>query len=91
MDSISLKIGHVPNYATVTIGDLVLHFSYETVIGFSTGDTVGTIARENVWGPTTGKHLNRIQPDKSRRLSSADFEAALTRVLAARGLKGSGV
>lgn len=86
MRSISLKIGHTPNYATVTIGDLILHFSYETVIGFSTDDT-DTIARENVWGSTTGKHLNRIQPDKSRRLSSDDFEAALARVLADRGLK----
>lgn len=78
--NVALSIGHTANYATVTVGNLTLHFSYETVIGMQ-WKSGPVIARENDWGPTTGKHLNRIQPDKSKRLPSAEFESVLAGVL----------
>lgn len=52
------------------------YFSYETCIAFRTPD-YGLIIRENDWGPTTGKHLNYIDPDKSIRISGEDFETML--------------
>ena len=66
------------NYSVVTVNDLTLHFSYSTVIGFHHPST-GTIASENVWGPTTGKHLNYFA-DKSQRLPRDEFLVALSRI-----------
>mgnify|MGYP003659818456 FL=1 len=52
------------------------YFSYETLIAFR-GDE-GLIIRENVWGNTTGKHLNWIDDDKSIRVNKEVFEAKLS-------------
>ena len=79
MRNISLEIGHTPNYATVTVGPITLHYSYQTVIAFNTGN--GLVVRENDWGPTTGKHLNRVdgggKAAKARRIPGETFEAQL--------------
>lgn len=49
---------HHNNKATeVYVGPYTLLFSYETLVGI-TIPSIGRIRRENVWGPTTGKHLN---------------------------------
>ena len=83
---VALEIGTTPNYATVQIGDLRLYFSYRTVIAFDTPET-GTVVRENAWGPTTGKHLNRIDNgDKKNRVSSGAFTLALEYTLKNYGL-----
>lgn len=52
-----------PNFSRVTVGELVLHFSYETVIAFHHPST-GLAVSENLWGPTTGKHIGAggVQP-----------------------------
>lgn len=48
-----------PNFSCVSIYGLTLWFSYETCIAFSVdGDAYCT---ENVWGPTTGKHINYVK------------------------------
>ena len=47
-----------PNNYRVEIGNLTLWFSYETIIAFQTGGK--RFVCENVWSPTTGKHLSRI-------------------------------
>jgi hypothetical protein len=58
---------------------LLVWFSYRTPVAFALhGEKV---VRRNEWGPTTGKHLNAIEPDKRRRVSSEAFEAALTEAL----------
>lgn len=66
----------------IDVGNLSLWFSYDTVIAFRT-PRAGFFITENVWGPTTGKHLNWIDPNKKRRLQSEDFgdrlDAALTK------------
>jgi hypothetical protein len=47
------------NFHRLYIGEAVIWFSYEAIIGFSL-PSVGTIISTNVWSTTTGKHLNMI-------------------------------
>ncbi len=86
---LTLDIGTTPNYARVTLGSLILDFSYRTVIAFSTPDT-GEVS-ENAWGPTTGKHLNWIdggtKAAKSYRLPRAEFKARLSSTLEHYGIE----
>ena len=67
------------------------YFSYDTLVAFTDdnglcireniwGSTTGkhlNCIRQNVWGTTTGKHLNWIDKDKSIRVGSDIFEARL--------------
>lgn len=65
------------NKATVvTIGDTQLLFSYETLVAFQEGYG-NWIVSENVWGPTTGKHINNITGvrNKEDRMPRAEFVA----------------
>ena len=49
------------------------YFSYDTLVAFTGND--GLVIRENVWGNTTGKHLNWIDNgNKKERLTPEDFE-----------------
>lgn len=68
------------NFHMVDLGKVRVWFSYETPIAFK-ADKFPTIVRENVWGPTTGKHLNCVdggdKEAKARRVPSEDFNAAL--------------
>jgi len=69
-----------PNLTLVTIGDANFWFSYKTCVAVFTDDH-GFAVSENAWGPTTGKHLNRIDggsPDaKKARLPRDAFVARL--------------
>lgn len=71
---------NLANFSEVTIGELTIWFSYSTPIALHTPES-GTIARENDWSATTGKHLAHIERErglsKSSRLPSADFERVL--------------
>lgn len=40
-------------------------FSYDTVVAFNAGGEFHIV--KNLWGPTTGKHLNWINSDKTIR------------------------
>ena len=62
----------------ITIGNIRVFFSYKTPVAFldfSAGSPL--IIRENDWGPTTGKHLNWIDNDKSKRIPGSEFERLL--------------
>ena len=48
------------------------YFSYQTLVAFRAKGQ--TVCRENVWGPTTGKHLNAIEPDHSKRVNADEFD-----------------
>lgn len=48
-------------------------FSYKTLVAFKFWDK-DIVCRQNDWGPTTGKHLNAIQPDHKRRVSEEEFK-----------------
>lgn len=86
--SISLSIGHTPNYATVYVGPLRLEFSYRTVIAFYGPDD--SAVHVNSWGPTTGKHLNAIDGGsadaKKARIPEDEFAARLNAQLDKLGL-----
>ena len=58
-----------------------VYFSYKTPVAFRSFKD-GLRIRENDWGPTTGKHLNAIDPDKSRRISGDQFEKELAQAFA---------
>ncbi len=47
------------NFNSVIIKDVILYFSYETLIGVSKGST--TLVAKNEWSRTTGKHINYIK------------------------------
>lgn len=65
---------------------LVLYYSYETIVAFSTSK-LGQLVRQNDWSTTTGKHLNWIDGGaKKERLTSGQFEALLTATLQQHGL-----
>jgi hypothetical protein len=80
-----VSIDHGSNYATASFQNLAIWTSYSTVIGFWTPKT-GTVCRTNAWGPTTGKHLNAVEPNKSKRIGGAEFERRLAEVLKSFGL-----
>lgn len=74
----------------VVIGDLTIWFSYSTPVAFS-APGFGTYARQNDWGPTTGRHLNEIDGgDKSSRLPGPEFYSLLERAVAQIGNSGPG-
>lgn len=50
---------------------ITLYFSYETIVGFAfNGQKFCTV---NDWSTTTGKYLNEIEPDKSKRIPHAEL------------------
>lgn len=59
------------NSIVVRVGSLRFYFSYETLVGVTVNGK--TTVRENVWGPTTGKHLNAIA-SKEYRVSETKFK-----------------
>ncbi len=65
----------------ISIGDLTLWFSYETVVAFRAPGHLRRVC-ENVWSTTTGKHLNWIDGgNKAERLPSEEFDKELAAVL----------
>lgn len=68
------------NFNKVTLGDIItLWFSYETIVAFRTAET-GFCVTENIWGNTTGKHLNWVS-DKADRLPREVFLDKLNSIL----------
>lgn len=55
------------NCLTVQVGSLRLYYSYQTIVAFYTPNS-GLVCSKNVWTTTTGKHLNWIGVDRSRRV-----------------------
>lgn len=69
-----------PNFTIVRVGSLALAFSYTTVVGYAHGWS-GWVLPENVWSSTTGRHLNWLDDDHSKRLPYSEWEARLNDVL----------
>ena len=72
--STEIRKSHNDNCTEIYIGDVTLLFSYETLVGFAVPG-VGRVKSENVWGPTTGKHLNSW-PAKFEKVPRDTFEKA---------------
>jgi len=50
---------NLTNFSALQIGDVEVHFSYQTPIGLVT-PFISYVA-ENIWGSTTGGHINFIK------------------------------
>jgi hypothetical protein len=75
-----------PNFTVVTLGaaddrEMWLAFSYETCIGFMRPSWKSWILRQNVWGPTTGKHMNALNADHKDRWNEEEFQWMLEGML----------
>lgn len=81
---VDLEYGYNDNMTIVTIGDLKLYFSYRTVIAFEVDYEV--VISKNIWSNITGKHLNWIDSDHSKRISNEEFEAKLQNILEDKNL-----
>ena len=72
------------NTIAIKLGDRTVYYSYNTVVAFygknSLGEEFDCIS-ENIWGPTTGKHLNFINPNKKLRIPRKEFENKLQEFL----------
>jgi hypothetical protein len=69
------------NTVTIHLPNGTIWFSYQTPIAYRTNDE-GLVIRKNAWGPTTGKHLNAINPNKDRRIDGDEFEERITKAFA---------
>lgn len=63
----------------VTFDYFTLFYSYDTIIAFKDKD--GFVMRENIWGTTTGKHMNWLDDDHKKRIPSQEFEQKLQAML----------
>lgn len=72
------------NSIAIQLGERIVYYSYDTIIAFkgtnSKGEKFDCIIK-NYWGPTTGKHLNFINSDKTARLSRDEFNKKLNEFL----------
>lgn len=85
---INASFNIVPDHHRVSLGQVTLYFSFDTIIGFDDdrdNGKPGRVVRENVWGPKTGRHLNSIDfgtPEaKAKRVPGDEFEALLDDLL----------
>jgi|SRR5690349_16305730 len=60
---------------------ITLWYSYKTIVAYRDSQD-GLVVCENIWGPTTGKHLNWIDDgDKKNRIKSDEFDTMLKAAL----------
>jgi hypothetical protein len=78
-----LELEQDGNATTVRIGALELVFSYRTPIAYY-APGCGWRVSQNVWGPTTGRHINAVPSgsDKARRIPREAFELELAALVA---------
>ena len=69
----------------VTAAGIDYYFSYATCVAFR-APGFGLVVRENVWGTTTGRHLNEIDGGgaaQKNRVNGQEFEKLLAQAQAA--------
>ena len=72
------------NTVVVDLDKISLYYSYKTIVAFSNKD--GFKICENVWGTTTGKHLNWLDGGgKKNRMKYDDFQVVLEKALVEAG------
>ena len=69
------------NFYIVSLPNGRVAFSYRTIIGINRYNGKGWIVAINTWGPTTGKHLNWLDEDKTTRIDQEQVEAMVPSVL----------
>lgn len=78
--TVRLRQTESPTCRVLDLGRLSILFSYETPVAYYTASE-GWVARTNVWGPTTGKHINAWVPETSGRITGEEFERRLASAL----------
>lgn len=74
------------NTIKVSIGQLRLWFSYQTLVAFQL-DYQDRVVHQNVWTTTTGKHLNWIDNGQHKsRVSAEQFAEKLAEAMTACNL-----
>lgn len=68
------------NAHAVTIGRLIIYFSYESPVGFYHPET-GARCLDNFMGRITARHLNRINPETDDRMGIDQFGRNLEKYL----------
>jgi hypothetical protein len=63
------------NKNKIDINGLEIWFSYETPVALRRAGVI--VCRQNDWSNTTGKLLNHIEPDKTKRVTGEVFEKLL--------------
>jgi len=63
-NSVSSKVTNT----LIESGNISIYYSYGTIIAIKVDDEL-TISK-NIWGTVTGKHLNTIDRDKSKRVEN---------------------
>lgn len=63
----------------VKVPNNTYYFSYDTLIAFYHEGEL--IMRENIWGSTTGKHMNWLSRNKDNRVNSEIFTQKLNESL----------
>ena len=65
------------NLVTIKKGvkEINLYFSYKTLVG------INQYCIKNYWGNTTGKLLNEIEKDKSKRMDKEEFNIKASELL----------
>lgn len=66
------------NLVRIDLGNLTIYFSYSTPVAFYDGQLH---ISKNIWSVTTGKHLNKIYPDKAIRLDNDIFTKLLQKAI----------
>ena len=73
------------NSIAIRMGTRTVYYSYDTVVAFCGTNSKGKefdCVCQNLWGQTTGKHLNWIDGgNKKARLSKNEFEKQLQEFL----------
>lgn len=81
MATVELTRSQNNNLTRVYLGNIVLWFSYETIVAFHVPGQPRVVS-ENRWSQTTGRHLNEIDNgNKSERISHEEFTAKLGQVM----------
>ena len=70
----------------VSVGDLTVTFSYQTIIGASFRGQ--RMRRNNDWGRTTGRHINESSVRDYPVVSEEELEKFIERSLATQALSG---
>lgn len=74
-----MRLKHLAsNFYLLEMQNGKVYFSYETPIAFIKDGMI--TARVNDWGPTTGKHLNKIS-EKENRIGGTEFTLRLKEFL----------
>lgn len=64
------------NALKINTPGITIYYSYDTIVAYEDIHD-GLVCSKNIWSNTTGKHLNWIQPDKSKRVDYLGFVGLL--------------